>query len=109
MTNASRLAGVFVLVGVTAAAAAACSSGQQHNPAATPGFKVLDAVVTERRTETGSGGSLSYSLGFEAKDGDATVHLQYPVTRDQYMRYTEGTHVQLVLSGDTLREIRRGQ
>jgi len=107
MRNASSLAAALLLGCFRTAAG--CSSGQQHNPAATPGFKVLDAVVTERRTETGPSGNLAYTLGFEAKDGDATVHMQYPVTRDQYMRYPEGTHVTLVLSGDTLREIRRGQ
>ena len=71
------------------------------------GYRILDAVVTERRTETGSTGQITYFLGFEAKDGEATAHMVYEVTRDQYVRFTEGTHVKLSLADNQLREIRR--
>lgn len=86
--------------------AAACSSGGASNPARGGGFRTLDAVVVERGTETGPMGSIAYYMGFEAKDGEATAHMRYPVTRDQYQRYPEGTHVKLVLADDRLREIR---
>jgi hypothetical protein len=84
----------------------ACSSGA-GKPARGGGFRTLDAVVVERSTETGPTGSMSYYLGFEARDGEAMAHMRYPVTRDQYMRYPEGTRVQLILADDRLREIRR--
>ena len=71
------------------------------------GYRTLDAVVTERRSETGSAGQITYYLGFEAKDGEATAHMVYQVTRDQYVRFTEGTHVKLSLADNQLREIRR--
>ena len=93
----------------------ACASSKP-NPAsgsrAGKGFRVVDAIVVERIYEPpGSGGtsigsSGAYSLGFEAKDGDANVHYRFPVTRLQYNRYVEGTRVQLVMADDQLREIR---
>jgi hypothetical protein len=104
---------LFVAVAVSLVAlAAACSSGSsskpsQPSPSKGGGFRTLDAVVVERETETGPSGAIAYYLGFEARDGDATAHMRYPVSRDQYLRYTEGTHVKLVLADDRLREIRR--
>ena len=88
-------------------AASACSSGTPKQPDRGGGFRTLDAVVVERGTETGPTGVMTYYLGFEARDGEATAHMRYPVTRDQYMRYQEGTHVKLILADDRLREIRR--
>jgi hypothetical protein len=93
----------------------ACASSKP-NPAsgskAGKGFRVLDAVVTGRTYDppgsagTSLGGSGAYSLEFEAKDGEATAHYRFPVTRIQYNRYLEGTHVQLVMADNQLREIR---
>jgi hypothetical protein len=94
-------------VSLVALAASACASGAAKKPDRGGGFRMLDAVVVDRRTETGPTGQISYYLGFEAKDGEATAHMQYPVTRDQYMRYPEGSRVKLVLADDRLREIRR--
>ena len=33
--------------------------------------------------------------------------MEYQVTRDQYLRFSEGTHVKLSLADNQLREIRR--
>lgn len=77
------------------------------------GFRVLEALVTGREynapgtTEGGSfQGSGTWYLSFEARDGDKTASYRFPVTRQQYYRYQEGTRVRLVLAGDRLREIR---
>jgi hypothetical protein len=102
----SKLLRVVVAVSLVALVLSACSSGASK-PDRGGGFRVLDAVVVERSVETDPTGRMSYYLGFEAKDGEATAHMRYPVTRDQYMRYPEGTRVQLVLADDRLREIRR--
>lgn len=102
------LAGLLLLLN-------ACASSKS-NPAgaskAGKGFRVLDAVVVDRVYDPpGSGGtsfasSGAYYLEFEARDGDAVAHYRFPVTHVQYNRYSEGTHVQLVLADDRLREIR---
>jgi hypothetical protein len=102
-----KLFGIAAVVCLVALAASGCSSGGASKPDKRGGFRTLDAVVVERGTETGPNGAMSYYMGFEAKDGEVTAHMQYPVTRDQYLRYPEGTHVKLVLADDRLREIRR--
>jgi len=112
-----RAAGNRIIACVTGLALLLCAcASSKPNPAsgsrAGKGLRVLDAVVVERIYEPpGSGGasmgsSGAYSLGFEAKDGEANVHYRFPVTRLQYNRYLEGTRVQLVMSDDQLREIR---
>jgi hypothetical protein len=92
---------------------AACAS--KPNPAsgsqAGKGFRVLEAVVVDRAYEPPGSpgtalGSGTYYLDFEARDGEATAHYRFPVTRVQYNRYLDGTHVQLVMADDRLREIR---
>ena len=98
------------------AALLACSSSGSGASAGKPdkgakvdkggGFRVLEAVVVERSIEVGYAGTQSFYLGFEAKDGEATAHMKYPVTREQYYRYTEGTHVRLYMADDRLREIK---
>ena len=70
------------------------------------GFRVLEAVVVERSIEVGYAGQQAFYLSFEAKDGEATAHLKYPVTREQYYRYAEGTHVRLYMADDRLRDIK---
>jgi hypothetical protein len=95
-------------------AAAGCASGKpSNNPSqAGKGFRVIEATVVERIFEppgspgTSMAGSGSWSLGFEAKDGEATVHYRFPVNREQYNRYHEGDRVELVMADDRLREIR---
>jgi len=77
------------------------------------GYKSIDATVVERQHDPpGSGGASyagtgNYYLLLEAKEGDATAHYRFQVTQQQYIRFTEGTHVQLFLENNNLREIRR--
>ena len=89
------------------------SSPKSPSSSSHEGSKVLTATVTDRRYEApGSSrggsyaGSGNYFLTFEAHDADRTVHYEFPVTRQQYFRYPEGSQVQLVLLDDQLREIR---
>ncbi len=95
---------------VCCAALYACSSGSTSakKPDSGGGIRVLEAVVVEREKQTSYSGTLSYYMGFEAKDGEATAHMRYEVTRDQFMRYQEGSHVRLYLSDDRLRDIKSG-
>jgi hypothetical protein len=103
MNRTSRIA-VVAAFGAVLIWSCASSGGGGKSGA---GYRTLDAVVTDRRTETGPTGQMTYYLGFEAKDGDATAHLVYEVTRDQFLRNPEGTHVKLSLADNQLREIRR--
>jgi len=112
-----RARGITVLgiLAVLALALSACAS-TKPNPAsgsqAGKGFRVLEAVVVDRSYSppgspgTTIGGSGAYFLEFEAQDGGATAHYHFEVTRIQYTRYVEGTHVQLVMADHQLREIR---
>ena len=76
------------------------------------GSKSLDATVVERQYDPpGSGGASyagtgNYYLVFEGNEGGATAHYRFPVTRQQYMRFLEGSHVQLVIVDNNLRQIR---
>jgi hypothetical protein len=99
-----------------AAACAIVSCSSRPKPAtqsaAKMGFRVLDAVVTGRFYDppgsagTTMSGSGNWFLEFEARDGDATAHYRFPVTRNQYNRYQEGQRVQLVMADNDLRDIR---
>ena len=108
MTVRSRfgVAGVVVAVALSAGCA---SSKRDPNV----GSKSLEATVVGRQYDPpGSGGSSYagsgiYYLLFEAKEGDATAHYRFPVTQQQYLRFTEGTHVQLLIVDNNLRDIRR--
>jgi hypothetical protein len=93
---------------VSLAAMLACASGSARKPDKGGGFRVLDAVVVEREAQAAYGGAMIYSMGFEARDGEATAHLRYEVTKDQYFRYQEGAHVKLYLADDRLRDIKSG-
>lgn len=90
-------------------ALAGCSSGR---PDPFVGTKSLEATVVERQYDPpGSGGasyagSGNYYLVFEAKEGEATSHYRFRVTQRQYIRYQEGSHVQLVIVDNNLRDIR---
>jgi hypothetical protein len=93
---------------VSFAAMLACASGSAKKPDKGGGFRVLDAVVVERESHAGYGGAMVYSIGFEAKDGEAIAHMRYEVTKDQYFRYQEGARVRLYLANDRLRDIKPG-
>jgi len=94
-------------------AAAACSTGgAKSNSRMGKGFRTLEAVVVQRiflppgSPGTTMSGNGSWILEFEARDGEATAHYRFDVTRDQYNRYQEGARVRLILSDERLREIR---
>jgi hypothetical protein len=103
-----------LLLAAGCAALVSCSSSPRPatQSAAKKGFRVLEAVVTARIYDppgsagTTMGGSGNWFLEFEARDGDATAHYRFPVTRNQYNRYQEGQRVQLVMADNDLRDIR---
>jgi hypothetical protein len=108
-----------IVVLSAAALGLACSSTPKNTNVGRPsasesGFRVLDAVVVDRAFEARSpgggspmtAGSGTWYLDFEAREGEATVHYRFPVTRSQYQRYADGARVQLVLANDQLRELR---
>jgi len=107
-TGAALAAALLLILTACASSKPNPSSGST----AGKGSRVLEAVVVDRSYDPpGSGGNSygsagTYYLDFEAQDGGATAHFRFPVTRTEYQRYTLGTHVQLVLSDDRLREIR---
>ena len=76
------------------------------------GAKSVDATVVERQYDPPGTGGASYAgtgiyyLLFEGKEGDATVHYRFRVTRQQYIRFEEGSHVQLVILDGNLSDIR---
>ena len=89
--------------------AANCASSPKGPTAHDPGSRTLHAVVTERQYDAGTAGyrtSGTYYLSFEAEDGDKTVHYRFPVTQQQYARYSEGSRVTLVIVDERLRDIR---
>jgi hypothetical protein len=87
---------------------AACASSKDPNL----GVKSLDATVVERQYDPpGSGGasyagSGNYYLVFEAKEGEATAHYRFRVSQQQYIRFAEGAHVQIIVVNNNLKEIR---
>lgn len=76
------------------------------------GAKSVDATVVERQYDPPGTGGASYAgtgnyyLVFEGKEGDATAHYRFPVTRQQYIRFQDGAHVQLVIVDGNLKDIR---
>ena len=102
----------FGIAGVAVALAlcAGCASSKRDPNL---GYKSLEATVVERQYDPpGSGGasyagSGNYYLVFEAREGDATAHYRFPVSHQQYIRFTEGMHVQLFIENNNLRDIRR--
>ena len=108
MSPRSRLgvAGVSVALAVIFG----CASSKRDPNA---GYKSLEATVVERQYDPPGSGGASYAgsgiyyLLFEAREGDATAHYRFPVTRQQYLRFTEGMHVQLLIENNNLRDIRR--
>ena len=102
------------VIALVLAGLAGCASSSKPTPTAEDkGSKVLQAVVTQREFDapgSAGGGSMrgsgTWYLSFEAQDGDKTVHYRFSVTQQQYFRFPEGTHVQLVLSDERLRDVR---
>jgi hypothetical protein len=90
----------------------ACASSSPKGSQTGKGFKVLEAVVTQRifappgSPGTTMSGNGSWFLELEAQDGTATAHYRFQVTREQYNRFQEGQRVRLTLSNEELRDIR---
>jgi hypothetical protein len=110
MTPRRTIAIAAVLAVVVVAAIGAGCASSSNDPFA--GSKYLDATVVERQYDPPGTGGASYAgtgnyyLLFEAREGDATTHYQFPVNHQQYLRFQEGAHVQLVIVDNNLREIR---
>ena len=92
-----------------------CSSGPTNpnsSAAKDRGFKSIEATVVNREVErpgsVGGGiqGNPVYYLEFEAREGDVNTHYRFEVNQTQYNRYVEGTHVQLIIGDNRLRDIR---
>jgi hypothetical protein len=95
------LAGTLMAVGVLAA----CASAHPKDP--TLGLRTLDAVVIERQqVPSRSGGSDDYYMVFEAREGQATSRYHLEVTRTQWFRFAEGSHVRITLNNNILTDIR---
>jgi hypothetical protein len=90
----------------------ACASAPPKGSQTGKGFKVLEAVVTQRifaapgSPGTTMSGNGSWFLELEAQDGTATAHYRFQVSREQYNRFQEGQRVRLTLSNEELRDIR---
>ncbi len=87
----------------------ACASSKKDP---TAGTRVLNAVVSERdhestaSTATGYQGTGSYYIVFEVHEGQAASRYRLEVSRQQFYRYPEGSHVQITLSNNILVDIR---
>ena len=107
MSRSRRVRQAFLALAI--GATLACASTPKK---AGTGFRTLEATVVERHYDPpGSGGasfagSGNYYLVFEAKDGEATATYRFEVTKMQYSRYVEGSHVQIVLEDNELRDLR---
>jgi hypothetical protein len=107
-----RGAAAVVLVSAALTLASCASSASSSPSKAGKGFRAVEATVVGKQYDppgspgTAMSGSGNYSLDFEARDGEATVHYRFPVTRDQFNRYHEGDRVQLMMADDQLRDIR---
>ncbi len=92
--------------------AAACSSASKKDPGL--GIRTLDCIVVERQQSapgsSGTGRSYAstgeYKMVFEAKEGEATSRYTLEVTRTQWFRFPEGSHVRITLNNNILTDIR---
>jgi hypothetical protein len=102
---AIRAAAVFAVGCAFALALTGCSSAPKKPGT---GFRTLEATVVSRDYEAPASARSNgvYYLVFEARDGDATATYKFEVNKMQYTRYTEGSHVQIVLADNELRDIK---
>jgi hypothetical protein len=95
---------LLAAVGLTAGLlAAACASRGDSSV----GARTLEAVVVERSSAPGSGGSNpsgapNYYLVFETHEGQATARYRYEVTQQQWFRFPEGSRVRITLRNQIL-------
>jgi hypothetical protein len=103
----TRAIAISLTLGATIQAGCASSSKDPFL-----GTKSLEATVVERQYDPpGSGGASyagtgNYYLVFEGREGEATAHYRFRVTQQQYMRFQEGSHVQIVIVDNNLKSIR---
>ena len=103
-------AGVVLVMGALVLTFA-CSSTPKNpnsNLEKDRGFKTVEATVVARDREAPAtmSGNPVYYLEFEAREGEANTHYRFEVNQTQYNRYQEGTHVQLIIGDNRLRDIR---
>ena len=111
MKIAIRSLAVVVFVTGALALTFACSSTPKNPNSSAErdrGFKTIEATVVARQREAPAtiSGSPVYYLEFEAREGEASTHYRFEVNQTQYNRYQEGTHVQLIIGDNRLRDIR---
>ncbi len=110
MRTGTAVAAAVVAAAFAFALSSGCASSKKDPNL---GFKSLEAVVVERQYDPpGTGGasyagSGNYYLVFEGKEGEATAHYRFRVTQQQYIRFPEGTHVELIILDNNLKEIRK--
>ena len=91
---------------------AACSSAAKKDPGL--GVRTLDCIVVERQqsapgssgTSRSYAGTGDYRMVFETKEGEATARYTLDVTRTQWFRFPEGSHVRITLNNNILTDIR---
>lgn len=88
---------------------ACASSGRKDSGL---GVRKLDCVVIERgRDSAGQRGARydateNYYLVFETREGEANARYRFQVTRQQWFRFVEGSHVRITLNNNILQDIR---
>ena len=110
----TKAASAAVLLLAVFAVSSGCSSAPSNpNSSASRdrGFKSIEATVVNREKEMpGAGGGIQgnpiYYLEFEAREGEVNTHYRFEVNMTQFNRYVEGTHVQLIIGDNRLRDIR---
>ena len=103
---------VLVAASVLASLAAACASSGTKDPGL--GVRTLDCRVVERQqagpgssgTSRSYAGTGDYTMVFETKEGGATARYTFQVTRTQWFRFPEGSHVRITLNNNILTDIR---
>ncbi|MEO8433072.1 MAG: hypothetical protein ABI592_16335 [Acidobacteriota bacterium] len=108
MTRRLAAAGLafVVLFAVSCASGGAAGSGSGSSAKKDRGFKTLEATVVDRERNTSYTGTAIYYLVFEAKEGDATARYRFEVSAGQWNRLVEGSHVQLSIADNRLRDVR---
>jgi hypothetical protein len=111
MKIVTRAAIAAAVLATALAGSVACSS-TPSNPNSSAAkdreFKTVEATVVNREQERPAtmSGNPVYYLEFEAREGDANTHYRFEVNQTQYNRYVEGSHVQLIIGDNRLRDIR---
>lgn len=109
VTGAMNRKTLFLAAAVASLFAVSCASGRKDP---TLGTRTLDCVVAEREHDSPGSSGASYQgtglyyIVFEAREGQATSRYRLEVTRQQFYRYPEGSHVRITLNNNILVDIR---